>query len=114
MSQLSLDQRWKLWALRNTEKRELIRSSIRSRWVLPHWDTDFPWWRAPSSVRILIYAEGRDITFNDNLSHVTTLLQSRPFFYVDFKVTTAHRNAVGTGASIGPIQLDDPKLDILK
>jgi hypothetical protein len=114
MSKLNLDQKWRLWSESNAERQELIKSSIRSRWVLPHWDIEFPWWRDPSPVRILIYAEGREITFIRQLQYVTTLLQSRPYFYVDFKITTAHRNFRGAGASIeGPRRLDDPELDIL-
>lgn len=114
MPKLTLEQKWNLWALRNAEKQELINASIRQRWVLPNWDIEFPWWRDPAPVRILIYAEGRNITFHSQLKYVTTLLQSRPYFYVDFKITTAHRNFSGTGASIdGPRRLDDPELDIL-
>jgi hypothetical protein len=113
MANLTVDQRWRLWALRNAEKLEAIKSSIRRRWPLPDWDIHFPWWRTPSQVRILIYAEGGDITFTSNLSHVTTLLRSRPYFYADFEITTAHRNAQGTGADFGPIHLDDPRLDLM-
>jgi hypothetical protein len=117
MSRLTTQQRWKLWALENAKTDELIKSSIRSRWTLPNWDITFPWWREPATVRILFYADGR-ITFENGLfrgmSYVKTLLQSRPYFYVDFEITTAHRNGGRTGASIpGPIKLDDPKLDIL-
>lgn len=117
MSRLTREQRWELWAVEQVKAVELIKSSIRSRWTLPNWDITFPWWRDHATVRILFYAEGR-ITFADGLfrgmTYVTTLLQSRPYFYVDFKVSTAHRSGGKTGASIpGPRKLDDPELDIM-
>jgi len=113
MSRLTQQQRWRRRALKIAETNEAIKASIRRRWTLSDWDASFPWWRAPSQVRILIYAEG-DLTFNDHLQYVTTLLQSRAFFYVDFLVTTAHRNNANAGASIkGTKQLDDPELDIV-
>lgn len=109
MAKLTANQRWKLWAARNAERRELIKASIRRRWALPNWDIEHPWWRDPSRVRILMYAEG-NINFTDHLMYVHTLLSSRAFFYVDFQVVTAHRNPANTSALL----LTDPKIDLLK
>lgn len=118
MSRLTPQQRWKLFALKNAQTDELIKEAIRQRWSLPNWDISFPWWREPSRVRILMYAEGR-ITFKDGpfrgMRYVTTLLRSRPYFFVDFEITTAHRTSPNAGACIpGRRQLDDPELEILK
>jgi len=103
MPRLTPKERWKLSALRNAERRELIKSSIRERWFLVDWDATFPWWREPSLVRILIYGEGF-VAFENGLFggmiHVTTLLQARPYFYVDFEITTAHRTNEFAGASV--------------
>lgn len=115
MAKLTPQERWELSALRHAETRELIKSSIRQRWALPDWDITFPWWREPSIVRILIYAEGR-VSFENGLfrgmAYVTTLLKSRAYFYVDFEIATAHRNSDCVGASIqGKRKLTE--LDIL-
>ena len=113
MAKLTAEQRWKLWAARSAAKSEIIKSSIRRRWTLPNWEIDYPWWREPSRVRILIYAEGA-ITFTDHLMYVNTLLRSQPFFYVDFAVETAHRTSADPDASIeSPINLTDSKIDLL-
>lgn len=114
MANLTPEERWKLWAARSAERREQIKSSIRRRWALPKWDIDHPWWRDPARVRILMYAEG-NINFTEHLMYVHTLLSCRPFFQVDFQVETAHRNFPNAGTTIpSPIQLTDPKLDLVK
>lgn len=89
-----------------TEERML--SSIRNRWGDADWDLRFPWWREPSEVRILIYA---DETMNlSDLKHVRTLLEGHPYPFVSFKITTAHRNLPqDSDANIdhGPVTLTD-------
>jgi len=100
----------KLLALQTAYRRELSQTSIRQRWGLNNWDMLFPWWRQPAQVRILMYADGI-VRFSGGLfgglQHVQTLLESRPYFNVDFDITTAHRD--GDGGS--PLRLTD--LDIL-
>ena len=94
---------------------EAIRSKIQSRWGIIDWDSRFPWWRPPAKVRILMYADSV-VNFNGGsflgLQYVKTLLESRAYFYVDFDITTAHRDGTDPSASIpGANKLTD--LDIL-
>jgi hypothetical protein len=113
MPRLTLNQRLNLLAAKIAARQHRATTSISTRWALPNWDLEFPWWRAPATIRILIYADG-EITFTDNLTHITTLLRSRPLFNVEFKVTTAHRTLNDPGASVsGPKPLSDTELDIL-
>jgi hypothetical protein len=49
------------------------------------------------------------------LTYVKTLLESRAYFYVDFEITTAHRDRNNVGATLPGLRLlTDPELDILK
>ncbi|HEV7905825.1 MAG TPA: hypothetical protein VGO96_18440 [Pyrinomonadaceae bacterium] len=117
MPRLTLQEKAELRTLRNTERLELIKSSIRGRWGLNDWEVRYPWWRDPAQVRILMYADGQ-VSFVDGtfggLTYVKTLLESRAYFYVDFEITTAHRERNNTGATLpGPRLLTDPELDIL-
>ncbi len=94
---------------------EQWRSSIEARWGILDWKAKFPWWRAPAEVRILMYADGA-VRFNGGpflgLNYVRTLVDSRAYFYVDFKIDTAHRDGTDLSASIpGTKLLTD--LDIL-
>jgi len=85
-----------------------LRASISSRWGDTDWAIRFPWWREPPEVRILIYADG-DNNFSD-LAHVRTLLETNPFPFVRFKVTTAHRDEVQGDrplARLTDLNLDD-------
>jgi hypothetical protein len=81
-------------ASRTAFVRDLIQASISRRWGVARWDILFPWWRQPSTVRILMYADG-NIFFSggtlDGLQHVKILLESHLYFYADFQITTAHR-----------------------
>lgn len=76
-------------------RKQLI-DSIHSRWKRIDWDRRFPWWRRPSKVHILMYAEGSSIRFDGGsfggLTYVKALLESRSYAYVDFQVTTVHRD----------------------
>lgn len=94
---------------------ERLTSSIQDRWGLINWEKQFPWWRSPAQVRILMYADG-SAQFQGGpflgLEYVSTLLKSRAYFYVDFEIDTAHRDGIDPSASIpGSIQLTD--LDII-
>lgn len=118
MPRLTPQQKAELQALRNTERLELIKSSILSRWGPNDWEALYPWWRDPAQVRILMYADDR-IAFVGGefggLTYVKTLLESRVYFYVDFEITTAHRNRSNVGATLPePRLLTDPDLDIMK
>jgi hypothetical protein len=91
-----------------------IKSSIRTRWSMRDWELHFPWWRLSPKVRILMYADG-PVQFNGGsflgLQYVKTLLESRAYSYVDFDITTAHRDGTDPSASIsGAKKLTD--LDI--
>ncbi len=90
-------------------------STIRSRWGILDWEVAYPWWRRPAKVRVLLYADG-PVRFSGGsflgLQYVINLLQSRAYFYVDFDVSTAHRDATDPSATIaGPKRLTD--LDIV-
>lgn len=93
MSEQAADEVKRL-ALRTAYMQELIQASICRRWDVTNWDILFPWWRPPAVIRILMYADGR-IRFSggalDGLLYVKRLLESRLYFYADFRVTTAHR-----------------------
>lgn len=96
-------------------QRELMQSGIRARWGIIDWQTHYPWWTKPGKVRILMYADG-SVRFNGGpflgLQYVKSLLESRAFFYVDFDVSTAHRDGGDSSASIaGAKKLTD--LDIM-
>lgn len=96
-------------------KREHLQSSIRARWGIIDWHTHYPWWMTPAKVRILMYADS-SVRFNGGpflgLQYVKSLLESRAYFYVDFDVSTAHRDGTDASASIaGAKKLTD--LDIM-
>jgi hypothetical protein len=101
-------------ALRDEYMWELIQTSIRRRWGATDWDIFYPWWRQPEKIRILMYADGL-VRFSGDpfggLQYVKTLLESRIYFYADFDITTAHRNADPHDADQSPVKLTD--LDIL-
>jgi hypothetical protein len=95
--------------------REAVVNSIHRRWGVLDWDTFYPWWRRPASVRILMYAEG-GVRFEGGpflgLKYVSSLLQSRAYPYVKFEIATAHRAGSDPTATIaGAKKLTD--LDIL-
>jgi hypothetical protein len=104
-------------ALRAEHIDRLARESISRRRTFPDWDLLFPWWRKPAEVRLLMYADGR-VTFTaefGGLHYVKALMQSREYFFVDFRITTAHRTrpeGPNTGADRGPVTLTD--LNILE
>lgn len=89
-----------------TEERML--SSILNRWGNADWDLRFPWWREPSEVRILMYADGQmDLA---DLKYVRTLLESQPYPFVNFRITTAHRDQpqnINRNIDRGPVTLTD-------
>src|ERR1051325_9657305 len=93
--------------------RGIIQGSIARRWGSANWDILYPWWRQPSKVRILMYADG-DLLFSggtlDGLIHVKTLLESHLYFYADFEITTAHRGR-DHSASKQSVKLTDLNLD---
>lgn len=97
------------------ENLELMKSTIAARWGVVDWELRFPWWRRAAKVRILMYADS-SVRFNGGpflgLQYVKTLLESRAYFYVDFDVSTAHRDGGDASASIsGAKKLTD--LDIM-
>lgn len=94
---------------------ERLQTSIEARWGILDWKLKFPWWRAPAQVRILMYADG-SVRFDGGpffgLNYVRTLVDSHAYYYVDFKIDTAHRDGTDPSASIpGTKQLTD--LDIM-
>lgn len=94
---------------------EQIQASIDARWRTIDWNRHFPWWLPAPKVRILMYADG-SVFFNGGgflgLNYVTTLLKSRPYFYVNFQIDTAHRDGSDPTATIaGAKKLTD--IDIL-
>ena len=94
---------------------EDLQQSIKARWGIINWDKHFPWWRAPSKVRILIYADG-GVQFNGGpflgLQYVYNLLKSRAYHYVSFHIEFAHRDGSDPTATIsGAKKLTD--LDII-
>lgn len=94
---------------------ETLKASIRDRWHIVDWRQHFPWWQVPAKVRILMYADGA-IRFNGGpflgLQYVKTLLESRAYAYVDFEITTAHRDGTDSSASLtGSLKLTD--LDLM-
>lgn len=102
-------EKLELLLLRQARMEELFQSSIRRRWGSSDWQLLFPWWREPTRVRILMYADG-DVRFSE-LQYVKTLLESHAYFYVDFDITTAHRE--GDPLATIKIPVDFTDLDIL-
>ena len=99
-----------------SDAREL-QLSIKNRWGTLDWDKHFPWWRLPSKVRVLVYADG-PVHFNGGsflgLQYVYNLLKSRSYFYVDFQVDFAHRDGTDPTATIpGAQALTSPTLDLM-
>ncbi len=94
---------------------EHLIATIRRRWGIVDWDIVYPWWRRPAKVRVLMYADS-SVRFNGGsflgLQYVINLLQSRAYFYVDFDISTAHRDGTDPSATIaGAQKLTD--LDVL-
>ena len=94
-----------------------LQRSIRNRWATIDWDTHFKWWRRPSKVRILMYADG-SVHFSGGgflgLQYVYNLLKSRSYFYVDFQIEFAHRDGTDPTATIpGALPLTSPALDLM-
>ncbi|SAK61832.1 hypothetical protein AWB82_03065 [Caballeronia glebae] len=94
---------------------DVIRSSIRERWGIVDWDKYFPWWRRPSNVRLLIYADGGVHLQGGSflgMQYVYNLLKSRAYTYVHFSVSFVHRDGTDPTATIqGAKKLTD--LDIM-
>jgi hypothetical protein len=102
------------WNKRRLDVQALI-DSLRTRWEIIDWQKAYPWWRKPAKVRVLLYADG-SVRFNGGpflgLKYVTTLLESHAYSYVDFDVSSTHRNGSDPSASIaGAKRLTD--LDIM-
>jgi len=102
------------WNKRRLDVQSLI-DSLRTRWEIIDWQKAYPWWRRPAKVRVLLYADG-SVRFNGGpflgLRYVTTLLESRAYYYADFDVASAHRDGTDPSASIsGAKRLTD--LDIM-
>lgn len=94
-----------------------LQLSIKDRWGSLDWDTHFKWWRPPSKVRVLMYADGV-VHFSGGsfggLQYVYNLLKSRSYFYVDFQIDFAHRDGTDPTATIaGAHQLTSPTLDLM-
>lgn len=94
-----------------------LQRSIKTRWGTIDWDTHFNWWRQPSKVRVLVYADG-SVHFSGGgfmgLQYVYNLLKSRSYFYVDFQVEFAHRDGTDPTATIpGAQALTSPTLDLM-
>lgn len=86
----------------NEAREAQMRASIFTRWSEGDL-VSLPSHREPPEVHILIYADG-DTSFAD-LTHVTTLLESGPYPFVSFKVTTAHRDE--DSVRLTDLNLDD-------
>lgn len=88
-------------------KVEHLISTIRGRWGIVDWDIVYPWWRRPAKVRVLMYADS-SVRFNGGsflgLQYVINLLQSRAYSYVDFDISTAHRDGTDPSATIAGAQ----------
>lgn len=80
-----------------------LQLSIKDRWGIIDWDRHFKWWRPPSKVRILMYADS-SVQFNGGgflgLQYVYNLLKSRAYYYVDFSIDFAHRDGTDPSATI--------------
>jgi hypothetical protein len=90
---------------------EQIVTSIAGRWGDTDWSSRFPWWREPTEVRILMYAD--DFMEFSDLRHIRKLLESQPYPHVRFTVTTAHRDkqaAPIANIDLGPVKLPDLKI----
>lgn len=113
MAQLTAEMLERL-AARTAFVQNLARSSISSRWGFLDWELLYPWWRAPVVVRILMYADGLMLSSGLQLHYIKALLESRAYFYVEFRITTAHREiqATPSGPDKGPVKLTD--LNILE
>lgn len=100
---------------RNDQALAQIKASISLRWGLAEREITLRLWPRPAKVRILLYADGSALFQGGpflGLSYVRTLLESRPYYYVDFDVATAHRDGADPTASIsGARQLTE--LDIM-
>lgn len=85
-----------------------LKASIEDRWGIIDWERAYPWWRSPAKVRVLLYADS-SVHFNgggfQGLQYVIGLLQSRPYPFVEFDVTTAHREGADPSATIAGAQL---------
>ncbi|WP_410857952.1 hypothetical protein [Paraburkholderia sp. SIMBA_054] len=94
---------------------DAINQSIAKRWNILDWDKVYPWWRRPSNVRILVYADGlihlQGGSFQ-GMQYVYQLLKSRAYSYVNFSVSFAHRDGADPSATIkGAMRLTD--LDVM-
>jgi hypothetical protein len=115
MSQLTAEMLERL-ALRAAYVDKVAQASINRRWGATNWGLVFPWWRKPAEVRILMYADGL-VRFSGGtfggLQYVKKLMESKAYFYVDFRVSTAHREGADATATIqGAKKLTE--LDILE
>lgn len=100
-------------ALRLDYMRNVIQTSIRRRWGSTDWAVLFPWWRQPTKIRILMYADG-SVTFTGGfggLQYVKTVLESQLYFYADFEITVAHRDGIPDAPDLPPKKLNE--LEIL-
>ncbi|WPB78364.1 hypothetical protein KYC5002_04230 [Archangium violaceum] len=96
---------------------EALTRSIANRWGIIDWNRHFGWWRPPSKVRILMYADS-SVYFNGGsflgLQYVFNLLKSRAYYYVDFEIDFAHRDGTDPTATIpGAQALTSATLDIM-
>ena len=94
-----------------------LQRSIKNRWGTIDWDTHFKWWRRPSKVRVLMYADG-PVHFSGGsflgLQYVYNLLKSRSQHFVDFQIEFAHRDGTDPTATIKLAQpLNSATLDLM-
>ena len=111
MPDLSPEKLERLRARNQAIEAEIV-SSIAGRWGDTDWSSRFPWWREPTEVRILMYAD--DFMEFTALRHIRKLLESQPYPHVRFTVTTAHRdNSTNPiqNIDLGPVRL--PNLSIM-
>ena len=96
----------------NPEDPEIIDIFKRVEWRPDHFELNKLWWKRPENVRILIYMDGA--SFNggsfDGLQHVINAVESDPWPWAKFIVTTANRYT-DTQADQDNVTLTDLSLD---
>lgn len=96
----------------NPEDPDIRNIFKRADWRPEHLELNRLWWKRPANVRILIYMDGA--SFNggsfDGLQHVINAVESDPWPWANFIVTTANRYT-DTQADQDNVTLTDLSLD---